>query len=632
MTHVCHRCGTILSSEQALQYHLNKKTKCNDLQCSKCKGIFPSKGKLNLHLVHCKDIQKEKYAVYDMLPLADNSVLVEYDTNGFVTYISDTCKTVYGYDRNEIVGTYYNNMIYDGDLIYLKKRQQLFLKNSNTDKETLQFRKIHKDGQMIWIETTFPKKYTDGSGVCTCIETDITKWKEMEEISARGLWEYFIECTVSGKIINMNQETKTMSGIENAEEYNVKDLFKNNEFDITMVGQAKQYCIFKTLFNTEIQVEVGVKKIGKTLGIIFQKYQIDKDDLFRTFVHEIRNPINSLCQGYEYYNECRKSPDSAMCERIDKEMILNQQSCVFLLKNILSDFLDFEKLTTNTFSITEKDTFSLHALIEKVKPVIGAFTYFNEKKVNFVCDKAKVRVQSDEIRLVQIAVNIITNAIKYATTRDIYAYFSIVENDFVMEVVNTGDIHNKELNAIFNPFYRVNMDKNDGTGLGLYICRNIIEKMSGTIKLDNTVENRVKFICKIPVSKEKCKLTDVSMLIVDDFIGIKTTLLILKKKGITDIDLEKSGEGAIEACEKKEYDVILMDKNMSGLSGPETIEVLRKKGNDALIYGITGDCFNMSELSTYFDMSPATGVKDIFTKPLNIEQILKIIEKDLYSK
>ena len=119
----------------------------------------------------------------------------------------------------------------------------------------------------------------------------------------------------------------------------------------------------------------------------------------------------------------------------------------------------------------------------------------------------------------------------------------------------------------------------------------------------------------MPIRIQSPYIKNKSMLIVDDFAGIRSTKMILETKGFN-VDVVRSGNECIQKCKENQYDIILMDKNMNGISGIETVVLLRNIIEyTGIIFGFTGDCF--SSVSETFDCS-SLGVNDIFYKPLVI--------------
>jgi CheY-like chemotaxis protein len=294
------------------------------------------------------------------------------------------------------------------------------------------------------------------------------------------------------------------------------------------------------------------------------------------------------------------------------------------IKHLLNDFLDFEKIQANTFKINTNDTCSIKQIIEDTKRMIDPFLYFEEKDIIYNCNNICSKIFIiDKIRVCQILINLLQNAIKYGKGKTIILNVDYNDKYLVFRISHAGCLDKSHIKYIFDPFYRVNMNNNDGTGLGLFICKNIIQKMNGFIGFVETDSNQVSIEFTLPVT-EVMFTEKKTILIVDDFPGIRSTKMLLETKGFT-VDIVTSGKKCVELCKDNKYSYILMDKNMNDLSGTETVRYLRNELHyNGVIFGFTGDCFESSDES--FECSDS-GVNDILYKPLDINCFLKLCDK-----
>jgi len=632
----------MFASEQSLKYHLNKKTKCNTLVCTKCEAVFTNDSSLTIHRIQCENTlteQQIRHKNYDYL-MSNSSVIIEFNKIGTLTYISPNCEEIYGYTSEECLkmSPYFN--IYENDIQYIIKRHEMY-NNEGLTSDDIRYRKIHRNGSLIWIQATEPVFVNDENSVC--IEKVITEQKKLEETSIRGLCadqihDYLFECTDDGLIRYINSPMEKMSGY-NADtiigKTNITELFDFTNF---MLQDGKYDCFFITKNGTKIQVEVTVKKYNsEVFTVIFKKYEINKNELFRSFVHELRNPINSLCQGNDYLLYQLAKFEKDQLSNLDdlhqqlytenfKDMNQNQNIAITHIKHLLNDFLDFEKIQANTFVINTTEQCSIKQIIDETKAMIDPYLYFEEKTINYncndICDKI---VTVDKTRVCQILINLLQNAIKYSKGNIINLTINISNGSLKCNIIHPGDLNNSHIQYIFDPFYRVNMNKNDGTGLGLFICKNIVEKMNGTIcfvKSNTNLYNEINIELSLPIRISSPYIKNKTMLIVDDFAGIRSTKMLLETKGFV-VTVVNSGIKCIELCENKVYDIILMDKNMNGMCGIETVNKLRSNGYSGIIYGFTGDCF--VSVSEAFDCS-SLGVDDVLYKPLDIDLFIKKIK------
>ena len=642
MSHTCYRCGVDLASEQSLKYHLNKKVKCSTLACLKCKAIFSNESLLAIHKSQCENTLTDdqiRHKHYDFIK-SSSSVILEFNKIGKLTYISSNCEEIYGYTYDECIQMSPYSNIYENDIPYILKRHESY-NNEGLTSDDIRYRKVHKNGSLIWIQATEPVFVNDVNSVC--IEKVITKQKELEEISIRGMCadqihDFLFECTDDGAIRYINNAMEKMSGY-NADSIlgkNVLILFDNINFNL---NEGKYDCYFITKNENRIQVEVTVKKYNSDIfTIIFKKYEINKNELFRSFVHELRNPINSLCQGNDYLTiqlqelETYYLPDvhfkyQEIYNTKFKDMNENQKSAVIHIKNLLNDFLDFEKIQANTFKINTNEHCSIQQIINETKSMIDPYLYFEEKTIIYNCnDICDTIITVDKTRVCQILINLLQNSIKYSKGNIIKLNINIILGKLTCNITHDGTLDNSNIKYIFDPFYRVNMSKNDGTGLGLFICKNIITKMDGSIKFINNIINQINIEFSLPINIYNSCMKNKTVLIVDDFPGIRSTKMILETKGFI-VNIVKSGKECIEMCSNKKFDIILMDNNMNEMSGIQTVHKLRHEMKYTnVIFGFTGDCFG--NIHDCFDCSHL-GVNSILYKPLDIDEFYQLCQKHL---
>lgn len=112
---ICPRCGKSLSSEQALQYHLNRKFKCGTWKCMKCSSCFDTKFDLNIHEMNCIEgrIDCPSYDVMRIFYKNMKSVMFELDQMGIIKTVSPNVKDIYSMEPNELLGKKYEETMED---------------------------------------------------------------------------------------------------------------------------------------------------------------------------------------------------------------------------------------------------------------------------------------------------------------------------------------------------------------------------------------------------------------------------------------------------------------------------------------------------------------------------------------
>ncbi|MBN2239456.1 MAG: response regulator [Dehalococcoidales bacterium] len=196
-------------------------------------------------------------------------------------------------------------------------------------------------------------------------------------------------------------------------------------------------------------------------------------------------------------------------------------------------------------------------------------------------------------------------------------------------------ISEENLDRIFEPFFTTK-DVGKGTGLGLSVSYGIISRHDGTLSARNIPGKGAMFIIELPVHDVTKQLletakesntespTAVKILVVDDEKNIRTFVAdLLQRKGYT-VELAETGEQAIEMVENHDYDVVLLDIKLPGLSGIETYEwLLNISGNiDEKVIFVSGDVMN-SDTTSYV----LSANIPFINKPFDQEQLYNAINR-----
>lgn len=223
-----------------------------------------------------------------------------------------------------------------------------------------------------------------------------------------------------------------------------------------------------------------------------------KEEFISTLSHEIRTPLTSI-KGFSQtmLNSWDVLDDNKKKEFL--EIILNQSK---RLINLVENVLNVAKIDSNSqnliFSKVDINKTVLNCInLVKISNSSFNFDFKMSKNTLFsLCDSDKIQ---------QVLLNILDNAIKYSNNSSKIDIETKNENDFnIISIKNYGNyIEEDNFDKIFQKFYRIDsyiQTKTQGSGLGLYIAKNLIEKMQGKIKVKSSKEeNMVEFIIYTPV-------------------------------------------------------------------------------------------------------------------------------------
>jgi len=276
--------------------------------------------------------------------------------------------------------------------------------------------------------------------------------------------------------------------IDNSKETEFKNLiFKSHQETTTLLKEFFLMTFFLLLAFAILLIvyvvrinkhEVLLQKENGSSATLAQK----KMDLMLHMSHEIRNLLNAI-RGFLYiFNKTAQSPQQT-------KMLTSIRLSSDMLLQTLNDTLDAAKIESNEFKI-HNDPFSpdfvLNEVVESLK--FSAAQKNLSIDYQFVNDKEAI-ISGDSFRLQQIMVNLLNNAIKYTNQGRIIINARLEsineENGLQVEVIDTGEgISQEQQVGLFSKYYQTNSAKGkNGTGLGLYICKQLVQLQKGQISV-----------------------------------------------------------------------------------------------------------------------------------------------------
>ena len=379
-----------------------------------------------------------------------------------------------------------------------------------------------------------------------------------------------------------------------------------------------------------------------------------KTDFLSTMSHDIRTPMNAII-GLTTIAEKNLSDQEAVGENLRKIGLASNH-----LLTLVNDILDISKVESGKLSLSPM-TFSIvetaENLVNLSQPMV------KEKNIVFsfcINQMMQEYLYADQLRLNQIYINILSNAIKYTEPGGRVLVDLNEENSekegcvkLIYIVSDTGIGMSPEfMSKMYQPFSRQTdsrVNSIQGTGLGLAITRQMVELMHGTIECQSEVGKGTTFtiVLDIPIAEkqpEEMRLDAVSVLIADDDpVLLETSLETLKSLGVT-AEKAQSGPEALEMVRSRhsagrDYDVIILDWKMPGMDGIETIRRIRAEV-DVRIPLLLTSVYDWSDIE---DEAKDAGADGFIAKPLfrsrlyeKINALLRpeetaVVEEDNYS-
>lgn len=361
-----------------------------------------------------------------------------------------------------------------------------------------------------------------------------------------------------------------------------------------------------------------------------------KARFFSTLSHELRTPMNIIQGMADMLSQTEL--DSRQSQRLEK---LKEASD--LLLNIIDDLLDFSQLEENRIILNE-GVFSLTGALREVYQC-----YYNSalsKGLSLVLDLEKdlpKQIKGDRPRLIKALEKLVDNAIKFTPRGKVtLACHGGEEGRVLIEVRDEGiGIPPDKRELIFKPFNQIDDShsrRHGGSGLGLAVCKQLVELMGGTVSLESRPGEGSVFTMDLPLKeadgKDKEKAVKVTypgsrVLVVDDNpLNREIALDILKQAGVGTLTAEE-GQEALEIMERDKPDLVFMDIQMPRMDGLTVSRLYREKEGPEEHLPIVAVTANSTEKDR--EMSYHAGMDGHLTKPLQIRRINRVLEKWLDS-
>lgn len=369
-----------------------------------------------------------------------------------------------------------------------------------------------------------------------------------------------------------------------------------------------------------------------------------KERFISIMSHEIRTPMNAVVGITNLLVQQSHTEEQ-------KEYLHALKTSSDNLLKILNNVLDLSKLESGKVSF-EKINFDLREILSEIQETFKfKAAEKNIEITNIVPPSVPETLSGDPLRLHQILLNLVSNAVKFTSEGKVVIEVNLMNKTddeglhFLFSVSDTGiGIPDNKLMEIFESFNQGNADtsrKFGGTGLGLTITKRLIELQGGTIQVESKPDFGSKFTFDLvfyPGSKhiQKTKvhsnynIEGAKLLLVEDNEMNQLVVQRFLEKEHVEVTIAENGKKATEILESKKFDLVLMDLQMPVMDGYEATKYIRRMQNENAnipIIALTASASSDIEIKIR-----RYGMSDFITKPFEPANLYATIARHLHKE
>ncbi|MCQ2973194.1 MAG: response regulator [Bacteroidales bacterium] len=408
---------------------------------------------------------------------------------------------------------------------------------------------------------------------------------------------------------------------------------KNNRFliIISIIGIVATFVILLLLIKNK-QNTNKLKIQSKELAIA--KEDAEKSDKLKSaflanMSHEIRTPLNAII-GFS----------SLMIDANDNQKqeyykIINTNSEILL--KLVDEIVDFSKIESGLIEL-KYQKFNISEYFRELKKTLSLNKPDN---IDFICEIPyyNCEINYDKERLSQLVNNLVNNAFKFTPQGRVTMGFKLEKQGIIIYVSDTGiGIAKENYKRVFQRFEKISPFI-QGAGLGLSVCKAIVEKSKGLIEIESEIDHGTIFNVHIPCEvsfskdiknenislieqKETNKILNVALKILYAEDNESNSTLVKHILYDYQVIHVNNGQKAVEAMQNDWFDLVLMDIKMPEMDGIEAVKAIRLFDKSTPIIALSAYAYN-SDRQIAID----AGFNDFITKPFSKNKLFSVIEK-----
>lgn len=377
--------------------------------------------------------------------------------------------------------------------------------------------------------------------------------------------------------------------------------------------------LFTILIINDVNKGLRMRKALEEANIRTKQLMESRHQLLLSVSHDIKTPLNSIL-GY-----LELSSNSNELTMTDLSSMSNSGKYILAL---LENLLKFSSLQQGTLT-TSLSKFNIYDLCEDIKEMFIPLSQQKGLAFNYAFNFAHdIYITSDSLKIKQIIINVLSNAVKYTIKGEIEFQANIETEMLLILISDTGiGIPEKQIDQIFQPFTRIDDNKNvaEGSGFGMYVVKGLVDLLNGEITVRSIVNKGTSIQIKLPVQitiNNKKPSASKNILIIDDDLSFSNLLInMLKRLGHTANSCNSFTEFEKLKLQLSTFDLVLTDMEIGSHSGIDILENIRKVNKSIPVFIITGKS-NFNE-----KQAVAIGFSGYLPKPVTLNALSNAINQ-----
>lgn len=474
-----------------------------------------------------------------------------------------------------------------------------------------------------------------------------------------------IEFSIDGTILNLNERFADMMGYSVEELIGQKhtillteSLTENNDFVWEKLAAGQPYSgkfrrrqkdgktiWIQASYSPVIDLKGEVTKITNisidiTNDILainsLEALSNQKDNFIANISHELRSPIHAILGFTELLME-----EEANGQK--KKQLQSVKTAGDTLLYLVNGILDLSKIEAGLFQFDLRD-FNLHDTIENVFSILNGKAH--QKKLSFTYELAPnvpTVLNGDPHRLEQVLINLLDNALKFTTVGAVKLHVSATKKnpasaELTFVVSDTGiGIPEEKLESVFGRFTQAEENttrKYGGTGLGLNICKLLVEKQGGSISVNSKFGEYTQFTFQLTYDVPEKQVRTETITSAKDYSSLSGKVLMCEDNEANrilaqhlfdstniELDMAENGKIGVELFQQKKYDVVLMDIQMPEMDGYQATAYIRNElDSETPIVALTALSITKEK-----EKCVAAGMNDYLSKPFKKSELFDLI-------